>query len=787
MVNMLCKTKGNADPKGKMRVYFTCHPDDFDKYFDTVCNDIFNAVDCAIYYTEDMTSQIPDRNLSTDLGSNNIFVIPVTYKLLSTPNRAMDKDFPYARSEHIPVLPIMMEEGIDSIYSSPEKFGEIQYLNPYSSDFTEISYQEKLKKYLNTLFVSEELAVRVKAAFAAYIFLSYRKKDRIYANELMRIIHSDPDFSDIAIWFDEFLTPGESFKENINNMLSNSKLFAMVVTPNLLEEPDGKPNYVMSEEYPQAKNSGINILPLEMEKTNIDELKQKFSDIPECVNPTDDEELLTNRLHEILADYINFEKNEDMEHAYLIGMAYLFGYDVEVDRARGVELVTKAAEDGLTEAMETLYDMYSNGNFVKLNYSEAIKWAKRLADYYTQEFGPKHRLSLHYRSNLALSYMDNGDYDIALELNKDIYEISRKTFGKEDTNTINSMRTLASNYSMMLEHEKALELKEQVYKLCCKLYGKDDMITMGALNNLASTHGHLNNHKEAMELKDKVYKYMQKTHGDEHVHTLRAQNNIAFSYIKMQEYDKALELNKKVYAALCIELGEEHPNTLTTLSNLATSYEGIGDVEKAKELENKAYMLRCKVLGKEHPDSVKSLSKIAGFSLGDKDTKNSLELNKKAYNLSLKVLGERHFNTLASLNNYAEICNKIGYYHNAMQLREKNYKLCCEVLGEDDPNTMIAARGVIDSYERIIMQSGSLEIKQKSYEMCKKVFGMDSPHTITALNRLAMTYAKKGKYRKALELMEVFHENQVRAIGKNHKSSIETARMIDEIKLRLNM
>ena len=56
--------------------------------------------------------------------------------------------------------------------------------------------------------------------------------------------------------------------------------------------------------------------------------------------------------------------------------------------------------------------------------------------------------------------MDNGDYDIALELNKDIYEISRKNLGKDDTDTINAMRTLASNYSMLFEHEKALELKE---------------------------------------------------------------------------------------------------------------------------------------------------------------------------------------------------------------------------------------------------------------------------------------------------------------------------------------
>ena len=29
MANMLFKTKGNAAPNGKPRVYFTCHPEDF--------------------------------------------------------------------------------------------------------------------------------------------------------------------------------------------------------------------------------------------------------------------------------------------------------------------------------------------------------------------------------------------------------------------------------------------------------------------------------------------------------------------------------------------------------------------------------------------------------------------------------------------------------------------------------------------------------------------------------------------------------------------------------------
>ena len=124
MAKILCKTKGNANPKGKPRVYFTCHPEDFEKYFHKICGDIFKTHDCAVFYTENMSERIEAQDKETDLGSNNLFVVPVTFKLLTGPNRAMDEDISYAIEQKIPVLPFMMEPDIDGFYR--EKFGERQ-------------------------------------------------------------------------------------------------------------------------------------------------------------------------------------------------------------------------------------------------------------------------------------------------------------------------------------------------------------------------------------------------------------------------------------------------------------------------------------------------------------------------------------------------------------------------------------------------------------------------------------------------------------------------------------
>ncbi|MBR6825568.1 MAG: hypothetical protein IKM59_03370, partial [Oscillospiraceae bacterium] len=219
MANFMVETKNRVNIGKKPRVYFTCHPEDFETCFPKICKDLFRTHDCAVYYTEDMTEKLPEADRETDLGRSNLFVVPVTLKLLTTPNRAMDEDLPYAKEAHIPILPIIMEPGLESIYSRKDKFHERQYLKSYGSDPTEISYEEKLKKYLDSVLIGDELASRIRAAFDAYIFLSYRKKDRKQANDLMRLIHSNPACRDIAIWFDEFLTPGESFRENIEKIL----------------------------------------------------------------------------------------------------------------------------------------------------------------------------------------------------------------------------------------------------------------------------------------------------------------------------------------------------------------------------------------------------------------------------------------------------------------------------------------------------------------------------------------------------------------------------------------
>lgn len=711
------ETKNKVDIDKNPRVYFTCHPDDFEKYFKKVCADIFKTHDCAIFYTEDMTEVIADDEKETDLGRNNLFVIPVTFKLLATPNRAMDEDVPYALKQHIPVLPIMMEPGIDGFYSKKDKFGELQYLNPYSADPTEISYEEKLKKYLASVLISDELARRVRAAFDAYIFLSYRKKDRKHANELMRLIHSDPECRDIAIWFDEFLTPGESFKENIETILKDSKLFALLVTPNLLEEPDGEPNYVMGTEYPEARKSGITIFPTEMEQTDREKLVEKFEGIPTCLNPED------KAFHTLFLEAVSriaTEANNAPEHNFLVGLAYLEGVDVEVNREFAMEFITKAAEAGLVEAMCKLNEMYCNGIATKVDYGKAAKWSTEIYDYTSKTLGQEHIQTILSLKNLMFIYGELGDYKKSLELAEKTYNLRCKVLGEEHQETLISLADLASAYGKCGDRQKELDLAKKAYDLQCKVLGEEHSDTLMSLNNLALIYGALGKPKKALELNEKAYKLHRVIQGEDNLNTLIMLSNLASAYDHLGEHEKALELNEKAYNLYCKDHGEEHPDTLISLSNLALVYRNLGDYKKAVDLNKKAYELRCKVLGEEHPYTLLSLDNLAVAYGESGDHSKALKMSKRVYSQYCKVLGETHPDTLMSLSNLAYAYYDFGNQKKTLELREKAYELFSKHFGETHPNTQTALGNLVRSYMDAGDYGKAIELQEKLNEIRRR-------------------------------------------------------------------
>jgi TPR repeat protein len=364
------KTRNDILPHGLSKIYICCTEEDGALYVKKIASQILKLNNSSVWYK---TKNIPADEMQEHLDSlmqMQLFVMPVTKKLLTQPNQALDVEFRFAIDNNIPVLPLMQEPYLVELFN--KKCGEIQFLDETQADSTALSYFDKLEKYLDAVLLSDNVAAQVRNAFDAYIFMSYRKKDRKYAQQLMNMIHRNPQYRGLAIWYDEFLVPGEDFNQNIKTALKKSILVTLAVTPNVLESD----NYIISTEYPEMCKESKPVIPFEMTTTDIKTLKTLFNNIPDCVNPYDH-----NALEMALSKHLKkiaLSSDSSPEHTFLIGLAYLEGIDVEKDYEYALEMITQAAEAQLPEAMEKLVSMYGKGQGVKQDNQKVCYWQDRL-------------------------------------------------------------------------------------------------------------------------------------------------------------------------------------------------------------------------------------------------------------------------------------------------------------------------------------------------------------------------------------------------------------------------
>ena len=367
------------------RIYVSCHKDDLELYLKSVCADIFAAQEnCAVFYDDEPGRSLAEGELEDFLSDMRLVVIPVTRKLLRERSRALDTEIPAALRLNIPVLPIMFEEDetgeLIGEFNSTEVFGGLQFLNKYDRDPTALRYQDKLATFLAMVLLSESDTERIHEEFSSKVFLSYRKKDRAFAQELMRRIHSVDVCRDTAIWYDEYLIPGESFDENIMAALNDSDVFIMSVSP-AFEEPG---NYVADHEYPDAVRKNKPLVAAEMKRfdqKSLDNLETLYPGINALMVDPDDADSFGVTLRQRLIEDAGIDEedllNDDGEHLYYIALAYQNGIRTEPDPAKAANIFRMSAENGCCEAWIKLITMYHLGSGVAWDPNEALSYCEK--------------------------------------------------------------------------------------------------------------------------------------------------------------------------------------------------------------------------------------------------------------------------------------------------------------------------------------------------------------------------------------------------------------------------
>ena len=766
-MNFIPITRGGSSPQGKPRVYFTCCPDDF-KTLKPIAKDILDRQNCAIFYlpADEEVTDYEDYDLL--LGQMQLFVVPVTEKLLHTPNRTKDYDIPFALREHIPVLPLMQEDGLAEQFNN--KIGDLQFLDKNQNDLTAISFEEKLTRFLDSVIVGDELAEKVRSAFDAYVFLSYRKIDRVHANRLMRLIHDIEDYRDIAIWYDEYLVPGEDFRDAINEAFEKSALFALAVTPNVLIPG----NFVKEEEYDMARkrrerslkdssdDKTFEIVPVELydetdEKSRTDraQLAIDFPGIPEVQD--EHNRPRTNRAFLDALERIAKKENDGTPlHRFFIGLAYLNGIDVEVNHERAFELIEGAAKENCPEAMEKLVTMYRRGEGIARDYDEAIRWQRRLIEY------------LENRYNNDPSDDNAKDY---LKQLSDLVEFLIEARLLEDAEQACGV---ICHFCVDKQYDKNWALGSMIWAFdrrstLNRLLGKNDLSEAYAQKNV-----------------DYLRQAVKAVPDNYDIARMLGVSLNALGRAKLMEgknYDAQKLLEESL--ALFEKLNEKH-NTPATRRDVSATLNYLGNAYFQLQKMSDAFLCfkRMQELNRsimlEEPDDVTrrdfavSCFKLAAYYGAQQNYDEGISCMTEAIDAAEKVLENTH--TFEALNDVQVCCDKLcQLYLESQQLfparryARKQLEIAEEVLRTRDClEARVAVREAYDSMSRIYggmnMARDAMIYLQKSVDAAKAVIELsDTPenqHSLaTSLFNLGVVTSDRSCFKSAYDIWEKLYRS----------------------------
>jgi hypothetical protein len=190
-----------------------------------------------------------DDDLAFFLNNSNGIILIVTRNFLENESFSSTKEIHYLISQHIPFLPLFFENNLEDKFN--EKYHALHGISPLSKDQSALPFAQKLLTFLTNTIGTEQENEEIASVFRSHIFLSYRKKDRTYANNLIKQLHGNHRLYDTAIWYDEFLDPGENFNVSILQQITRSNLVIFLITKNFLE----KGNYIERVEFVETKKS----------------------------------------------------------------------------------------------------------------------------------------------------------------------------------------------------------------------------------------------------------------------------------------------------------------------------------------------------------------------------------------------------------------------------------------------------------------------------------------------------------------------------------------------------
>lgn len=218
------------------------------------------------------------------------------------------------------------------------------------------------------------------------------------------------------------------------------------------------------------------------------------------------------------------------------------------------------------------------------HYRDATQLLQRALNLVKDKYGEEHHNTLAIKNNIALTYKRQGDFDTALLLEKQIYEIRIRTLGNEHNDTLASMNSIAETLWEQEDYEGALSLEKVALETRRRILGEGHPDVLFSMHNLSVTLSDLGDFSGARKLEEKALEISLRLHGEEHPETLRAYNNMSMTLKAQGNFSSARVLLEKTLVVCRRVFGINHHDTSIPSFNLFELYIRFGLFDEARKL-----------------------------------------------------------------------------------------------------------------------------------------------------------------------------------------------------------
>ena len=314
----------------KPKVYICAHPQDLSQYKQMLSEQMRLLLRCEIYTDDELTN---DRFIHYwMLRDMRMFLVPVTRRLLTEKNAAMRK-IRFAREHQIPVIPWLMEDDLEELFV--QRCGEMAYLRR----------DEPLDTFVKEFRMDRKSVLRIRDAFDGAVYLDTQPHDIRYARQMQGLIHQCSYCENLGFSSDQQPQKGQ--------------IYVLVITENMLKNPMSA-----RKRYETAKALNLPTMAVMMYELDLARIQDAFPWVTQAIDPFDEDDLENAMLDALEQAQIRYTYERTPEQTYLLGLAFLNGVDVQMDRSCGVAYIRQAAGEGYQEAREKLISLQHLGDGV---------------------------------------------------------------------------------------------------------------------------------------------------------------------------------------------------------------------------------------------------------------------------------------------------------------------------------------------------------------------------------------------------------------------------------------